>query len=142
MKLAAIVAGVVVAHGVAGCGGGEPKKKTTPKIVAVKKPPPPEPKPVCIVAGDGMAAIGNATGGAGGAEFCVSTGGADSSECFSVDLASKKYERMTTQPSAQAPGLAASAVKVETTPTARRSPRRSRPPTSSWSRSPTRKSRW
>ena len=118
MKLAAIVVGVVVvAHGVAGCGGGgEPKKKTTPKIVAVKKPPPPAPKPVCIVAGDGVAAIGSATGGAGGAEFCVSNGGADSSECFSVDLASKKYERTTGTPTAQEPGLAASPVRVETTP--------------------------
>jgi hypothetical protein len=118
MKLGAIVAGVVVAFGVAGCGGGgEPKKKTTPKVVAVKKPPAPAPKPVCIAAGDGVAAIGSATGGAGGAEFCVSTGGADSSECFSVDLASKTYERMSGPPSAQAPGLAPSPVRVETTPT-------------------------
>ena len=63
-----------------------------------------------------MAAIGNAAGGAGGAEFCVSNG-ADSNECFSVDLASRSYQRMTTQPTPQAPALAASAVRVETSPT-------------------------
>jgi hypothetical protein len=118
MKLGAIVAGVVVVHAVAGCGGGGEAKKTTPKIVAVKKkPPPPAPKPVCIVAGDGVAEIGNASGGAGGAEFCVSSGNADASECFSVDLAGKKYERMTGVPTAQDAGLTPSPVRVETTPT-------------------------
>src|SRR6185436_2729337 len=49
-----------------------------------------------------------------GAEFCV-VNGSDSSECFSVDLESKKYARMTDKPTGQDPGLAPSPVRVETT---------------------------
>src|SRR5687767_1004562 len=108
MKAAFLVAAVLVG----GCGGGEPKKKTTPRPVVTKKPPPPPaPAPVCIAASDSVGAIGSATGGAGGAEFCVSDG-ADSNECFSVDLASGRYERMTGRPTPQDPALAPSDARV------------------------------
>ena len=107
----ALVLAVAVA---AGCGGGGKKpKKPTPatKPVATKPPPPP---PACIKAGDAMGAIGQAASTDGGAAFCVSDGSA--SECFGVDLASGKYEKLTAPPTAQSATVAES-VKVETTAT-------------------------
>jgi hypothetical protein len=113
MRAAAVVAAVLA---VTGCGSGEPRKKTTPTVVKKKKPTTPAPAPVCIAAGDAVGAIGSATGGAGGAEFCVADG-ADSNQCFSVDLASGSYERMKDRPVPQDPNLTPLGVRVETTPT-------------------------
>lgn len=98
---------------VAACGGkSTPPPVKPPEPVVVPEPPPPP--PVCIPASE-TAEIETATADAKAAQFCVADGGADA--CFTVDLATGKYDKLEEAPAAQRPALETGSARVETTPT-------------------------
>ena len=100
---------------VAACGGK--KQVQAPVVVQAPKVEAPKPLPAaCFKPDAGMAAIGNANFVDGHAQFCVSDG-SDQNECFTVDPAASKYEKLKTAPSAQTAAVEDASVHVETTPT-------------------------
>jgi hypothetical protein len=116
IRIASAVIAVLGAASLAACGGSD-TKPAAPEVAAPPKPKaPPPPPPVCVKAGAEMSLIGMATAGEGGASFCVSDG-ADTNQCFHVDLAAGEYSKLAQPPKAQPLTVAEPEARVETTAT-------------------------
>ena len=100
----------------AACGSKPPPPAPPPKVVAKKPPPPPPPPPTCVKAGTEIAAIGSPSADAAFAHFCVSDG-AESPECFTMDLANGKLDKAGSPSAAQPGALGDVHARVETTAT-------------------------
>jgi hypothetical protein len=115
-----IVSGFVAASlsfvALAGCGHKAPPPPPPPKVVAHKPAPPPPPPPVCVKAGAEMSAIGSPSADATAAHFCVSDG-AESNECFSIDLASGKLDKAGAPSPAQPSALGDEHARVDASAT-------------------------
>ncbi|MCE9574563.1 MAG: hypothetical protein K8W52_15555 [Deltaproteobacteria bacterium] len=100
----------------AACGSKPPPPAPPPKVEVAKPKPPPPPPPVCVKAGAEMSAIGSPSADAAAASFCVSDG-AESNECFSMDLATGKLAKASAPSAAQQGALGETHARVETTAT-------------------------
>lgn len=105
---------LAIATSLVACGGkAKPPPPPKPEPKVVKKPPPPP--PVCVPALE-PAMVGMAWADGGAARFCVSDG-AEQNACFSVDLESKKYEKLDESPVAQTATIEAPTARVQASPT-------------------------
>jgi len=95
----------------AACGGGS--KKPAAKPVAAEPAPPPPP-PVCVKAGAEMSLIGMVEADANAVKFCVSDG-AESNQCYGVDVGAQKYAELGAPPKGASPVLDPDPARIETT---------------------------
>jgi hypothetical protein len=98
----------------AACGGSDKKQVEEPVVEEARPKPPPPPPPVCIKAGTEMSLIGMVEADAAAVKFCVSDG-AESNQCYAVDVASKKYKELTETPKGASPVLDPDPARIETT---------------------------